>query len=463
MDDEEEIRLYTDLAGDGVSVSYNIEGNPFVAPTTEELFSSRLETNRRVREEVASAKKLTLIQRTEMERPNIPPCQTRATRMTRTATMTTGDWQAPSFSRTGAQTATSPRRVRRRKLNMRELCDEKRDIYRLQMLIDRKTRQMQKLRNQRTKEETNYKTETQRITELSDEYKKALIQMEVAVAREKRLADRASHEKTKKSKELERHMHEVRSICYEITKNEATKNDLTQYADFLQQFCPPGKELMEFYSKPEVLIEELHRIERENLYIIQHCQHIEEIAAIRAKPGTKECDNVKDMQEEAQALLTELKEVGEFVGNLSLNEQNRIKSEYTELTQLIKTTYHNCFRIHANLEPLFMLEKLELELERMYKLEDSVEPAFLEMKRAAQHKARREEQRKKVLEQKAAEQNRKIQQTLERATKPIFYRWRRPIVERMVPFKEIRREDEMELQRRREEEKERQLLFGELE
>ena len=55
MDDEELIRLHTDLAGDGVSVSYNIEGNPFAAPTPEELFSSRKETNRRIRQEFASS------------------------------------------------------------------------------------------------------------------------------------------------------------------------------------------------------------------------------------------------------------------------------------------------------------------------------------------------------------------------------------------------------------------------
>ena len=398
-----------------------------------------------------------------MERPKVPPCETRATRLVRTSLSKTGEWKTSAFMTTGDQTATSPRRTRRRKQTKHDLCDEKREIYRIQMLVDRKTREMKRIQNHRAKAEQNYEKELRRIDELSDEYKKALIQIEVAVAREKRLADRASGDKTEKSKMYEKHMHDVHHLRYEIVKHEAEKEELSQYAEFLRLFCPKGKELMEFYTKPDVLVEELHRMERENLYIIQHCQHIEDIAAIRSKPCADQCEEVKTMQAEADELMKELKEVGEFIGKLDLTQKKEIEAEYRELTQLVHGTFFRCFKVRSNLEPLFMLEKLQLEMERMYRLEDKVEPEFLEMKRTAQYRAWRESQRKKKLEEQAAAQNRKIQQTLARASKPIFYKWKRPVVERMVPFKEIRREDEEAIRRRIQEEKERQLLFGELE
>jgi hypothetical protein len=80
--------------------------------------------------------------------------------------------------------------------------------------------------------------------------------------------------------------------------------------------------------------------------------------------------------------------------------------------------------------------------------------------RIAKLKERRELQRLERQAQKEAEQQRKVQQAIERARKPIPRKFRRaPIVERIIPLKGKVRSSEQAILKRIEEERLERLLF----
>ena len=87
---------------------------------------------------------------------------------------------------------------------MHEFVDEKREIYRLQLFIDKKNRDISKFsRNIETNDRKLQEAET-KIKTLSDQYKMTTIQMEAAVARSRKLADAAARQTTLKKKELQK-------------------------------------------------------------------------------------------------------------------------------------------------------------------------------------------------------------------------------------------------------------------
>lgn len=413
-----------------------------------------------------------MIQRSSMVRPRVPACETRATRVIRTSMGSRPRSRDPETCRSVLETGRSvenpvaARKPRERKKTMNEFCEEKRYIYKLQLFIDRKLKELRSLEQEQQRTEKEYSDRSQQIDDLADEFKRATIQIEAAVARHRKLADMAARTTIEQKNTLKQSLQETQMLKSDIVKNEEAKETMTRYREFLEVFCPEDIELMKYFDRPDVLLEELHQIENQNLFIIQHCQHIEDMIAVFTKPHLDSIAEVDLTNEQLKSVRKEIIEVAEFVGKFTPIQQkglDEMDREYDTVLGLVKNCFESCFKLEkADLRPLVMLERIENELERMYLLEDRVAPEFMAYKKGIQDKEKREIQRKQKQAQQEAEQQRKIQQALERAIKPTYHRYGRAVVPRVIPVKEKKKDlSEKEKQRLWEEAQEQKLLFEE--
>jgi hypothetical protein len=254
----------TDVSGDGVRLCYDTEGNPFSVPSAKQLFTDRRSINSRHREESETARHRTLIERTAQTRPRVPPCETRATRLSRSATRC--DLSAAPIEGPGERQAT-----------MHEFREDKRDIYKIQLFLDRKNREMRHLEKQQRREEQELAAAIQQISGVDETYKKRQTMVEAAVAQHRRAADTASRKRHESESLYRTALQDTERLRADIYRNEEEVATMRLYKKFLQRFIPGNGAVREYFHNPRVLVEELHRIEKVNLSLIQHCKHIDSL------------------------------------------------------------------------------------------------------------------------------------------------------------------------------------------
>lgn len=570
--DEVAIAYFTDLAGDGVRVEYNTEGNPFRFKTGDDLFLDRKQTNHRLRLEFEGAKKFSLIQRTEMTKPHVPPCETRATlihsslsgrqrplsslssfsqkaindhsqsqmsiprnqikdensinfieskpsKPTPTYLKKKERFQSQKIRPKSVQSKkksankntteaskeqinlqntpdsiellplsplSSPRETtrdnqpnkdtdnqfqqtpkkRERKLTMHEFVDEKREIYRLQLFIDKKNRDISKFSRNIETNDRRLQEKEAKIQNLSEKYKMASIQIEAAVARSRKLADAAARETSLKKKELQKYMANCDMLESEIVKKEALLESYQSYQEFLSLFVPDNSTLEEHFNSPKILIDELEKIEKDNLFIIQECDHIVDSLKVSTVPVKKRLQSTLELNEKAIERLNSIEKVQPFESNFTPAQEKAIdsmESELNHISEMIKKTYSNCISHDTDMKPIRMLERIENKLEMMYMLIVYVDTDFIAEKQAIKLRIRRDLQRKQKQERQELEQKMKMEQAIERAKKPIPQKVGRPINRRIIPIKAKIHDDEKEKAKLREIERERNYLYGEFE
>jgi hypothetical protein len=204
MDDDLDILAATDLAADGVFISYELTGNPFSVRSTKDMFSSRLDTNRKARAESDAVRHRTLVQRTEMAQPRVTSLETRATKIIHSSQSSR---QSPS-----CLSVTLERPPRERKATMHEFREDKREIYKTQLFIDRKRRDLRQLKKDQKTAENGLTADLAAIAEREARYKTLTIRLEVAVAHRRKLADVAARATAAKKKELRQSGEETESI-----------------------------------------------------------------------------------------------------------------------------------------------------------------------------------------------------------------------------------------------------------
>jgi hypothetical protein len=260
MDDGVSLILsLTDVSGDGVSVSYETDGNPFSVPSAAQLFSDRRSINSRRRAESEAARHRTLIERTDQTRPRVPPCETRATALGRSDV---------GSSLAGRGTSRS------RRATSHELRDDKRDVYRLQLFLDRKHEEMRHLEQQQRRAEQELAIAVQQISGVEDMYKKRQTRIEAGVAQHRRAADTAFRRRLESKSQWRTALEEKEPLRANIYRNEE-EIAMQQYRKFLRRFVSGECELLEYFHERQVLFEEVHRIEMVNLLLIQGYKDID--------------------------------------------------------------------------------------------------------------------------------------------------------------------------------------------
>ena len=193
-DDDEAIAQLTDNSGDGVLVSYESIGNPFRLATSHDLFRNREEENRRIRTRQTQSRRLSLVQRSESVTSHLPPCRFTPSR-SKTSPL--------AFS--SADILNTTKRKPRTKHNqiMPEFIQQKRDIFMVQLFIDRKNREIKKYeQDQHQIERASAERETT-ISEKSTKYKLAMNALEARLARCRKNSQLATQRHAQLVKELQ--------------------------------------------------------------------------------------------------------------------------------------------------------------------------------------------------------------------------------------------------------------------
>ena len=160
------------------------------------------------------------------------------------------------------------------------------------------------------------------------------------------------------------------------------------------------------------------------------------VRVLKAVQG--EIDKTEAESSEVQDAMTKLKQVDEItLGNTGAvaRECDDLDAERRRLAVMVTKTYKHCFGESADVNTLTRLERIENELEKMYRQSATIDPAFIAAKQAEKDKVRREIQRKEKAEQHDREQKRKLDQVIARARMPIKRRTGRPLFERKLPIK----------------------------
>lgn len=456
MDDYESISQLMGLEGDGEPIDYGANGNPFSShPSEKSSASTNLKHN----------PNLTLLQRVNKMHPHMPPCVTRATRLTQSAKLTTSNlqsFQSPNvFSRVESREA--PVGHHRKQL-MSEFINEKREIYLYQLFIDFKRKEIQRFYREQVTQERLATEREKEIQEETEALKSSTNQLESNLARMKSRAERAAQERSRLQKALKTVGQDISLLKSDISKNEDMLEAQRPYLYFLELFVPIGMSVLEYYrNDPKILLENLEKIEYENLFIIQQYQRMEEFLNNKKNIFDKSFKDTLVQHHEVLMSLENLETVEEFPKSFSKTQQKEINDNESELHRLnvyVTQTYESCYKEAADITPIAMLERIENSMERMANQCSLVTPEFLEMKKQAKEEARRLQMRLEKQEKSKRDQQAKIMMTIERAKKPIPRRTGRPINGRILPIHAKKIDEKVILKKLAEQQMEEKLLFG---
>jgi hypothetical protein len=450
MDDEifellrqEQMKAHDRLADAGPT-------NPFVLPQEAEIFGQREVEKQRRDMTRASLMQLSLVERADQQHPTVPPCPIKRPSVTQSA-------MAAHPPLTGSQRAV---RIQR----MTEFVHEKREMFLLQMIIDRQQSEIRKIQKTIADSERSAADEEENIEALAKQYKLTQSQLESQLSRVLRRAERVTQRRSDLQTRLKRAMGNVHMTRSSIIKNQESVTAYRQYQAFLDRLTPENLETALYFDRPSRMIERMDGFEEGNLMLIQtirfYGEKIDEYDREFESATRESADKIVFIED----VLRRLPQIAEDESKLSsaLVEKSRSQDEeYERLARHIKKVYTSCFRYAGDMSPLGMLLQLENGLEAFYGHIDRILPEFVAQKVAEREKKRREESRARKQVQQIAEQKQKMDHALARATKPIQLRTGRPLMPRTLPYQAKEGTDNAQLKLLREQERIEELLYGE--
>lgn len=429
--------------------------NPFSIPPNVELFGRREDEKLRIEDERKSIQSMTLMQRASLLSPRIPDCivrdSQRATRCVSTL--------APR-STVDASFAQNKEKKRMQTQRMCEFIQQKREVYIVQMLIDRKMRQIGKINERITQAEKSLEEVEVKLGENKSVFKIASAKVESDLAKARKSMENAVRIRVEKQKEVK-----LRATANDVMRSEILKNlenmeFLAMCQKFLLQVTPPGEDPAQYYREPKTLLTKIEEMEGENFSIIQHMDEIEQLIERGVTDVSGELEKVAALIEKAQMDLDRMAEVEEMEFPSPSSEAQ--DAEIAMIEGLVKNTFVKCFKKESDLSPISQLEKLENELENLYRQIKKIDPHFVHEKQSLRDKERREKQKRDRQEKEAEEQRLKKEQAIERARKPIKRKTGRPLYPRSTLERIQKQDDDRMFLIRQEQERVDRLLYGPL-
>ena len=432
--------------------------NPFVMPEGSDRFGYREDENAKQREELAKIHQMSLIQRTDRMQPSIPALANQTAR--------------PHEPKTAKSNQSAPREIKPvppespnvvKSMRMTDFVQEKREIFLIQLIIDRKNKEVQRLNNQIKSEEDQLQDTEMKIVEASNEYKMTSAQIEAMLARARNSSETATKKRVELQKELRCQQQTVSLIRSDIMKNEDLLENYKQCKEFLDSVKPSYANFDDYFKGPDVLLKHFDDMEQENLFLLDQYQNRQD----EIQKDQKKFD--KDLIE-SEELLTKVSKKVETLpqaevedlqlcpGNVQMSEQ--IDSETAKLTELIKKTFLHCFGKPSTDTAISMLELIEKAMDDLYAKVQNVKPSFRNEKMTIKDKQRHLQELRDEADRKQAQQYEKMMKAYEKAKQPIIKKTGRRVYRRMLPNMFIKKDEEAE--RRKAEERQRidNLLYG---
>lgn len=445
-------------AENAFSKTYIRSKNPFQLPCECEIFGYKEFEKKRIQNERESIRRMSLIQRADLQKPKVPTCILSST------LITSRNMQSKSSLSTTTILQQKRESDQQRSMRVTEFIQQKREIYIIQLLIDKKNQEIKQIYNRMETSEKNLIQREQQIEVDTEKIKLANTHNEMKLARAKRHMEDEISKKVELQRKLRNVTNNVFMLNSEISKNEDMLQSYQSYEEFLQKLTPEDEKIFEYFNSPEVLIKELHTIERDNLTLIQNCQHFESLVEKGVSSLKKKDDEALERINEIKNQLDNLEVVDTFPDELypAAAKSFDVKSqEIKNLSEIIERIYINCFGATADVTPVVMLQRINIKLEDFYDKMDLIDPDYALNKQAIKDKQRREQQRREKQEKQEAEQKIKMELTLARANRPIKKKNGRPLYGRGVIKKNEKKTDLKMLRELKEKKETEKLLYGE--
>ncbi|EAY05970.1 hypothetical protein TVAG_123940 [Trichomonas vaginalis G3] len=428
--------------------------NPFTIRPEELEFESAAIESERIKTERRNYLKLSVVERNKLLQPKVPLRQ-----------------YSPRI-----QHSSSPVSARQfnkdtyhRKQRIDEKIAEKRDIYLIQLILNQKGKNLDQLVQQMENEKEMVEVTENKIIEESHQCQRESDRIELELQKGRKRAEQATQARVDIEKVLHKRDNINGVIQSEISRNEDYLIQYQQYYEFLQQVKPDNMELEDMFKAPDILIKIIENEERDNLFLNQQLDILEDMASRGNDTAEHQLVDLKTTISNLESTINKniipvLKSYEEDPANQEPSEEETTTREPTELELLssrVLKLFVDCFKKRASLTPIECLERLEAKLEEFYRECDRVNPDFIREKQNIIDNARKEEARKQIIIERERMLLEKKEHALARATRPIKKRTGRKLMERYFPNVVKKKSDEQILLQQKEKERIQNLLYGE--
>lgn len=449
-----------EYADNTFSKTYNNSKNPFKLPIQCEIFGFKEFEKKRIQNERESIRRMSLIQRADLQKPKIPTCILSSSLISKTASR-----KVQPLSSLSTSTILRQKREedQQKSIRVTEFIHQKREIYIIQLLIDKKKEEIKQIYDNIETSEKNLIQRNEKIESDSEKIKLANTHTEMRLARAKRHLEDEITKKVDLQRKLRNVTNNVFTMNSEISKNEDQLQSFRSYEDFLKMMTPDGEEIFDYFNNPEVLLRELSIIEQDNLNLIQSCQYFDSVLEKGATVIKKKDDETISHIDNIKGQIDRLPIIEELPEDISLLYTQAFDEKDQEVhywADLVEKIYINCFGATADVTPIVMLQRINNKLEDFYRLIELVDPDFVQSRQAIKDKQRRETQRKEKQEKQEAEIKIKMEQALARANRPIKKKNGRPVYGRTYLRKNEKKADLKLLRELKEKKATEKLLYG---
>ena len=422
--------------------------NPFEIGDRTEMFGYKERKSLELKEERNTLKSMTLAERANLLKPLIPSTIIRS--ITNLKSKRSKSNSNLTFDNLKLEHEEGFKR-------MTEFIQEKREIYLVQLLIDKKEEEISKIKQLISNDEKELIEYEHSLSEKAGRYKLLTNKIESDLTKSRQLAEIASQKRIILLQKLKKQRNINNSLNSEISKNQDILIDYQNFKNFLNQF---NNESKDFLKNPNNLIEEFNIIQSENLFLIRECDLITNLIKNDFKDLENYILNLSNNINKIEEIFEKKINNINILNDLNDNESEDLNKNLEYLNNIINKTFINCFHKNADLNSLTKLSKISQKLEEMYINIEFVTLKFIEEKQLISEKIRREEFRKETQLLKEKILLEKKEQALNRANKPIKKKLGRPLMIRTIPFKSTKNEDEKLKKLKLELEKQENLLFG---
>jgi hypothetical protein len=338
---------------------------------------------------------------------------------------------------------------------------QKREMFHLQLLIQRKRQEIANLDSERCAAEADFFNSQRELDETANQFSTASAQAEAAVARARRAAEIATKKRMYLQKQMWIATQANAAVRADIAKQQDQLDRYREYRDFILRLTPDGHTMEEFYSDPLLLVAELDRLHEATLFLMNQ---VKRFAAIRDENIKRTADAIDATEQELAAIpeVEEVEECTEVLSDGNLRASDHADQELRRITALVARAHRGCFRGTSNLSAFAMLDQIETGLEQLHNRIRCIKWAFVQAKQRRKDEERLERQKKETTERKAADVKLKSDQALERAQMPIKRRTGKPTIRRMLPIKINRQDPDVFMAEQMERERLEKLLYGDV-
>jgi DNA repair exonuclease SbcCD ATPase subunit len=352
--------------------------------------------------------------------------------------------------------------IRQRQQNAARLVQEQREIFLSNLLIARHEKELGRIQYQREAKEAKLVALELESKEAQNRSKTSMTQFDILRNRYRLKLDEQSHKRHGLEGDVKRRQRTVQALEAEIR---ALEEKYTQYLAVERLL----KDIESTYGKKTQTISDFldffERMENDGLFVVHN------VESLRAKSEGTEGDQAAEerrMQREIKQCQAEinrltgiktalLKRVA-LPGPASTDALDaRLNVLHKQITKIFRLCYP---RSDATQNSVSMLTMLEADLEKMNAQLERIEPNFVAKKLKRLNLEKRAKQREAHLEKKKQDQQQKLNQMLERATRPVKKNDRRPLTPRVVPTRVTKTDTDRLLREQMERERIDQLLYG---